>query len=498
MPVSPLYRPDPQFLRLKGAFADPVVPAQFPKALPRFFNARWAGALGLDSLEANEREAHFARFTALPANMPSPLALRYHGHQFRVYNPHLGDGRGFLFAQIRDGQGRLLDLATKGSGRTPWSRTADGRLTLKGAVREVLAATMLEAQGVYSSKAFAVFETGEELQRGDEPSPTRSAVLTRLGHSHIRFGTFQRLAYLGLHQEMRELLEYCIASYFPALASLPARQQAGAFLFEVLRASAALVAGWMAAGFVHGVLNTDNLVITGESFDYGPWRFLPHADPGFTAAYFDHGGLYAYGRQPEAVGWNLAQLAGALSAIAPMEALTPALEAYGQVYGAALIQAVHHRLGLASLGDAHEDGAFLSQFFTWMARSGAGWGQVFHDWFCGEASAARAARSKLAGLYGAPEFAGLRQAFAVRTPVRPERLAHAYFAQDCPADLVIETIEALWAPIAAHDDWSAFEDMLAQIEAMRAALDLRPEVRVLPPPLHHAASGDEADDHWHP
>src|SRR4029079_14322360 len=125
-----------------------------------------------------------------------PLALRYHGHQFRVYNPALGDGRGFLFAQVRDAQdGRLLDLATKGSGRTPWSRGGDGRLTLKGGVREVLATAMLEALGVPTSKSFSLFETGEPLERGDEPSPTRSSVLVRLSHSHVRFGTFQRHAF---------------------------------------------------------------------------------------------------------------------------------------------------------------------------------------------------------------------------------------------------------------------------------------------------------------
>jgi serine/tyrosine/threonine adenylyltransferase len=478
MAFPPFYRPDPQFLQLKGAFADAVAPARFPKAQNRFFNARWAAAIGLEGLGEAEREAHFARFEPLPGNLPVPLALRYHGHQFRVYNPQLGDGRGFLFAQLRDCHGRLLDLATKGSGRTPWSRTADGRLTLKGAVREVLAASMLEAQGVDSSKAFAVFETGEELQRGDEPSPTRSAVLTRLGHSHIRFGTFQRLAYLGLHEDMRELLQYCLANYFPVLAGLAPNEQPGAFLFAVMRASAALAAGWMAAGFVHGVLNTDNLVITGESFDYGPWRFLPHSDPGFVAAYFDHSGLYAFGRQPEAVGWNLAQLAGALSAIAPMEALTPALEAYGPAYSAALIAAVHQRLGLTSLGNAQKDGEFLSQLFTWMGQSRAGWAQTFHDWFCGEASAGRAALSPQAGLYGMPEFAELRRAIAARTPLRPERLAHLYFARARPADLVIETVEALWAPIAEADDWATFHACLAEIEAMRTGLDLQPEARL--------------------
>ena len=128
--------------------------------------------------------------------------MRYHGHQFRVYNPDLGDGRGFLFAQLREaGTGRLLDLGTKGSGQTPWSRTADGRLTLKGGVREVLAAEMLEALGVPTSRAFSLIETGEALQRNDEPSPTRSAVLTRLSHSHIRFGTFQRHAYLRARRQ---------------------------------------------------------------------------------------------------------------------------------------------------------------------------------------------------------------------------------------------------------------------------------------------------------
>ena len=142
-----------------------------------------------------EWAAHFCRFEPLPGNLPQPLALRYHGHQFRVYNPDIGDGRGFLFAQLRDDRGRLLDLGTKGSGQTPYSRTADGRLTLKGGVREVLATEMLEALGVNTSKTFALFETGEELERGDEPSPTRSAVLMRLSHGHIRIGTFQRLAF---------------------------------------------------------------------------------------------------------------------------------------------------------------------------------------------------------------------------------------------------------------------------------------------------------------
>jgi uncharacterized protein YdiU (UPF0061 family) len=186
------YRPDPRILTLGSDFYDPVEPARFPECKLRFANRRWAERVGLGNLDDERWAAHFCRFEPLPDNLPQPLALRYHGHQFRVYNPEIGDGRGFTFAQLRDETlcrahpnqprrgGRLLDLGTKGSGQTPYSRTADGRLTLKGAVREVLATEMLEALGVNTSKSFALFETGEQLQRGDEPSPTP------VSYTHIR------------------------------------------------------------------------------------------------------------------------------------------------------------------------------------------------------------------------------------------------------------------------------------------------------------------------
>jgi uncharacterized protein YdiU (UPF0061 family) len=164
-------------------------------------------------LSDEEWVAHFGRFEALPNMAQPPLAMRYHGHQFRTYNPQLGDGRGFLFGQLRDQTGRLLDLGTKGSGQTPWSRQGDGRLTLKGGVREILAARMLEAQGVSTSKALSLIETGENLIRSDEPSPTRSAVLVRLQHSHVRFGTFQRHAFLEAPERLTALVDHCVAAY---------------------------------------------------------------------------------------------------------------------------------------------------------------------------------------------------------------------------------------------------------------------------------------------
>ncbi|MEQ8936978.1 MAG: protein adenylyltransferase SelO family protein, partial [Amphiplicatus sp.] len=175
MPKTTPYTPDPAFARLAGApFSDEVEAASFPRHKLRYRNQRWAERVGLGILSDEEWTRHFGVFRPLADNLEKPLALRYHGHQFRSYNPDIGDGRGFLFAQLRDDRGRLLDLGTKGSGKTPWSRFGDGRLTLKGGVREILATEMLEALGVYTSKSFSLIETGEALERQDEPSPTRA------------------------------------------------------------------------------------------------------------------------------------------------------------------------------------------------------------------------------------------------------------------------------------------------------------------------------------
>jgi uncharacterized protein YdiU (UPF0061 family) len=467
MPVSAHYQPRPSFSTLGPDFADEVTPARFPQHILRHRNQHWATRVGLGHLTAVEWEAHFARFEPLPGNMPSPLAMRYHGHQFRTYNPDIGDGRGFLFAQMKDDAGRLLDLGAKGSGQTPYSRFGDGRLTLKGGVREVLAAEMLEALGVYTSKAFSLFETGEALTRGDEPSPTRSSVLVRLSHSHVRFGTFQRLAYLNRPDLMQTLVDHAVEAYYPAHAGLDAEGRAAALFGEAAGASARLAASWMAAGFVHGVLNTDNLNITGESFDYGPWRFLPASQPGFTAAYFDETGLYAFGRQPEAVSWALSQFGGALSVICPPARLEAELERFADIYQAALRDSVFRRLRL-SPGALAEDIAFLQTLFTWMTESGVGWDQFFHDWWGGGAAAQRAAQSPQAARYAEDAFAPVRRGLDART--QDDVPVPAYFERSQPASLVIGEVEALWAPIAERDDWSLFERKLSEIEDLRRAL----------------------------
>jgi uncharacterized protein YdiU (UPF0061 family) len=436
----------------------------FPERILRFRNQRAAASIGLDGLTDAEWVAHFGRFEPLPGNLDPPLALRYHGHQFRHYNPELGDGRGFLFAQMREaGSGRLLDLGTKGSGRTPWSRTADGRLTLKGGVREVLATALLEALGVPTSRSFSLIETGEDLVRGDEPSPTRSSVLVRLSHSHIRFGSFQRHAYEERDDRLRGLVDHVIGAYYPELAG--ANDPAAALLGALVQKMGRLTATWIAAGFVHGVLNTDNMSVTGESFDYGPYRFLPRFDPNFTAAYFDQQGLYAFGRQPEAVFWNLQQLGGVLARISSEDAVIAALNAFGMAYRREVGLAFARRLGVRSRGvDADEELFRTSLKLMGEAGPDLRWEPFFFDWFCG-----RTPSGPRAALYGGPEALAFKAQLATFEAERPERLDHPYFAGAEPEELLYDEIEAIWAPIAERDDWSAFEAKLTAIEAARVA-----------------------------
>lgn len=469
MPFSNVFKPSRQHEDLGADFYDIVESARFPQQILRYRNQRWAARIGLNELTDGEWVEHFGKFKPLPESMERPLALRYHGHQFRTYNPHLGDGRGFLFAQMHDLEdGRLLDLGTKGSGQTPWSRHADGRLTLKGGVREVLATEMLEALGVETSKSFSLIETGEELERGDEPSPTRSSVLVRLNHSHIRIGTFQRLLYLDEKPNIARLLDYTIQSYMPDAWRENVEERAVAFLEVVCRRVARMGAQWMAAGFVHGVLNTDNINVTGESFDYGPWRFLPVYDPAFTAAYFDETGLYAFGRQPDALLWNLFRLAECFLPFAEQSKLETALGTFEPALHEEFSGALLRRLGLRSNG-REQDGILARAFWTSLHETRAPFEQAFFDWYGGCASSERAERSPSAQIYAQPAFAAFRSTLERYESEPGLSLEHPYFAQQTPCTVLIEEVEALWEPIAQSDNWSAFNRKLQDINLMADA-----------------------------
>lgn len=449
--------------------ADPVPAAQFPHHELRWRNDRWAEAIGLGGLGDDKWIAHFGRFEPLQDNLPLPLALRYHGHQFRVYNPDIGDGRGFLFAQMRDAEGRLLDLGTKGSGQTPYSRDGDGRLTLKGAVREILATEMLEALGVYTSKTFSVIETGEALWRGDEPSPTRSAVLVRLSHGHIRIGTFQRLFALGENDHLAQLVDYCLKTYpgNAPPADAPGRNEPAVILLhQVVGRLADLAASWMVAGFVHGVLNTDNMNISGESFDYGPWRWAPKWDPRFTAAYFDHAGLYSLSRQPEALLWNCGQFAVALSSQAQTEPLVAALDRFGPLYQEALARRFIWRLGVEAKG-TERDMALVQAAERAMVEGGESPDAFFF-------------RHRGGRNAGEDSFGELLRSY---TPAASSD--DPFWQQPAPPGLLIDEVERIWAAIDQHDDWG---ELHAKISAIREL------GRQLGPPPAPAGQGSTRKD----
>ena len=450
-PQATRYKPDTAIDALAQWIGDPVAAADFPETRIRFRNDRAAEPIGLAELTDAQWNEHFGRFKSLDGNLSQPLALKYHGHQFRTYNPDLGDGRGFLFAQMRGDDGRLFDLGTKGSGRTPYSRAGDGRLTLKGGVREILATEFLEALGVNTSKTLSIIETGEQLERNDEPSPTRSAVMVRLSHGHIRIGTFQRLLALEERDHMEQLVAYCL-KHFPGPPpphDAPASgEPAVQLMHHVVERLADLAASWMVAGFVHGVLNTDNMNISGESFDYGPWRWLPKWDPGFTAAYFDHSGLYAFGRQPEALHWNCGQLAVALRLISDAPPLIAAMERFGPLYMQAIAQRWCWRLGVQPHSE-ERDAQLVAVSEKVMRETGEQPDAFFHRHRGG------------AHLEGE-----MVDAFAGYAPTQSD---HPYWNESAPQSMLIDEVEALWSAIDERDDWRPLHDKIVAIRRVGKA-----------------------------
>jgi uncharacterized protein YdiU (UPF0061 family) len=248
--------------------------------------------------------------------------MAYAGHQFANFVPQLGDGRALLLGERRAVDGRLYDIQFKGSGRTPFSRGGDGRAALGPMLREVLISEAMHALGIPTTRSMAVVATGERVVR-DEVLP--GAILTRVAASHVRVGSFQYFASRGDGDALRQLLDFSIARHYPRLAQ--ADNPALAFLEAVVESQAALIAQWMAVGFIHGVMNTDNMAISGETIDYGPCAFMDHYDPKTVFSSIDHRGRYAYGNQPAIAQWNLARLAETLLPLIhvdPQTAVEPA------------------------------------------------------------------------------------------------------------------------------------------------------------------------------
>jgi len=291
---------------LPGSYV-PWQPVAVPAPRLLFLNDALAGELGLDAaaLRSGDAAALFAG-NVLPDGA-EPIAQAYAGHQFGGFSPQLGDGRALLLGEVVDRTGRRRDIAFKGSGRTPFSRGGDGKAAVGPMLREVLIGEAMHALGIPTTRALAVAATGEPVQR---ETVLPGAVLTRVAASHLRVGTFQFFAARGQVDALRQLAEYTIARHDPELAGTSDRFLA--LLRAVAQRQAALIASWMNVGFIHGVMNTDNMALSGETIDYGPCAFMDAYDPATVFSSIDEGGRYAYGNQPAIGQWNLARLAEAM------------------------------------------------------------------------------------------------------------------------------------------------------------------------------------------
>ncbi|MGB7335442.1 MAG: YdiU family protein [Salaquimonas sp.] len=304
---TPKFDFDNTYARELGGFYVPWQGERAPKPEIRIINSELALELGMATCQLESPQgASILSGSALPEGS-SPLAQVYAGHQFGGFSEQLGDGRALLLGELLDKKGNRRDIQLKGSGRTPFSRNGDGKAALGPVLREYLMGEAMHALGIPTTRALAVVTTGENIVRdGLQPG----AVLTRVASSHIRVGTFQFFAARGEMEKVRKLADYAIARHYPALKDRKTKYLD--FLAAVVTAQAELTAHWMRVGFVHGVINTDNVAISGETIDYGPCAFIDKYDPKAVFSSIDREGRYAYGNQPIIARWNLARLADTL------------------------------------------------------------------------------------------------------------------------------------------------------------------------------------------
>lgn len=375
---------------LPGTFLP--VQADVPPA-PRllFLNDDLAASLGLDAAALRDEAAALFSGARLPEGA-EPIAQAYAGHQFGGFSPQLGDGRALLLGEVVGPDGLRRDIQLKGSGRTPFSRGGDGKAAVGPMLREVLVGEALHALGVPTTRALAVVATGESVWRETE---LPGAVLARVAASHIRVGTFQFFAARSDQAKVRALADYTIARHYPQAASVANPYLA---LFDaVTAAQARLIAQWMGVGFIHGVMNTDNMALSGESIDFGPCAFMEGYAPGTVFSSIDHGGRYAYANQPLILGWNLARLAEALLPLfdadsdRAVDLANDRLGAIADRYRAEWVAVMRGKLGLA--GEDAGDGDLADDFLSAMEGQGADWTRTFRalaDAAAGDVTALRA------------------------------------------------------------------------------------------------------------
>jgi protein adenylyltransferase len=321
-----------------------------------------AGAL-LDLDPQVFRDPRFVEVAAghRPLEGFKPLAMVYSGHQFGVWAGQLGDGRALLIGQVRNRKGQLWDIQLKGAGRTPYSRFGDGRAVMRSTIREYLCSEAMAALAIPTSRALAVVATGETVRR-ETPEP--GAVLTRLARSHVRFGHFEHFFHRGQKDEVKALADYVIAEYFVEFA-----QDYAGWFGAVVKSTAELIAQWQAVGFAHGVMNTDNMSILGQTMDYGPYGFMDAYDPTFVCNHSDEQGRYSFINQPMIAHWNLRALALALSDLIPSDQLLEKLTSFEEHFGRKYRELMRAKLGL--MRQEEGDDRLIGDLLALMAKARA-------------------------------------------------------------------------------------------------------------------------------
>jgi len=355
---------DHSYGRQLPAFCLSCDPAVFPKPALLRFNKSLAEELGLDCEMSESQVARIFSGNELPADA-QPIAQAYAGHQFGNFVPQLGDGRALLLGEVIDGSGQRRDIAFKGSGPTPFARGGDGKAAVGPVLREYLIGEAMHALGIPTTRALAAVATGETVYR---TSPLPGAVLTRVAASHIRVGTFEFFAARRQFNQVRKLADYVIQRHYPELAEEEDRYLA--LIHSVADRQAALIARWMTVGFIHGVMNTDNMAIAGETIDYGPCAFMESYDPATVFSSIDHAGRYAYGNQPIIARWNLARFAETLLPVidpdSPELLVDPAMQIINDFiphYEAHWLSGMRAKLGLPETSnDEDEDRLLVEQW----------------------------------------------------------------------------------------------------------------------------------------
>ncbi|GCD56656.1 protein adenylyltransferase SelO [Acetobacter pasteurianus] len=459
----------------------PLSPAPAPKLIR--LNHALAEQLGLDAewLASPEGVAMLSG-SAMPEGV-EPLSMAYAGHQFGSFNPHLGDGRALLLGDVQDAQGHVWEVQLKGSGPTPFSRRGDGRAVLGPVLREYVVSEVMHALGIPTTRALAAVKTGMTVLR---ETMLPGAVLARVASSHIRVGTFQ---YFASRQDMaglRLLADFAIARHYPQVALAPAPYLA--FLQQVIEAQAKLIAQWMLVGFIHGVMNTDNMAVSGETIDYGPCAFMDQYDPNTVFSFIDERGRYAFTNQPTIALWNLTRLAEALLPLLSEDeeesvALAgQALEQFGGLFHGAYFAGLRAKLGLKTQQAGDE--TFFHALFAQMQEHQADFTNTFRSLSDERVITGEHVPDILEGMQ--PWLTQWRQRLMQEVEEAPairaenmRRVNPCYIPRN-------HLIEAMISAAVNNDDYTLFEEMLQltaspyteQADMARYAQPPQPEERV--------------------